>query len=320
MADFDLAIIGGGINGTGLARDAAGRGVRVLLVEMNDLASGTSSASSKLIHGGLRYLEHGAFRLVREALHEREVLLRMAPHVIRPLRFMLPPMPGLRSPLLLRLGLFVYDMLGGRKLLPRHPHRRSHPSCGRPAAAAAVPLRLRIFRLPGRRFPAGGAQRARCRRARRRHPHPHAADARRAARRMGTGAQQPRPPRGRNRARAGQRRRSLDRRGGRHRDPAAAAGAGAPDQGQPHRGAAAFRARRRLSFAGRRPARGVRAAFRAGFHADRHHGRGFRRRSQFAGARSGRDPLSVRHGEPIFPRQGAARRIGLVVHRRARAL
>ena len=117
MADFDLAIIGGGINGTGLARDAAGRGLRVLLVEMNDLASGTSSASTKLIHGGLRYLEHGAFRLVREALDEREVLLRMAPHVIRPLRFMLP-LPGMRSPLLLRFGLFIYDMLGGRKLLP----------------------------------------------------------------------------------------------------------------------------------------------------------------------------------------------------------
>jgi glycerol-3-phosphate dehydrogenase len=117
MADFDLAIIGGGINGAGLARDAAGRGLRVLLVEMNDLASGTSSASTKLIHGGLRYLEHGAFRLVREALAEREVLLRMAPHLIRPLRFMLP-LPGKRSPILLRLGLFIYDHLGGRKLLP----------------------------------------------------------------------------------------------------------------------------------------------------------------------------------------------------------
>ena len=118
MAEYDLAIIGGGINGAGLARDAAGRGLRVLLVEQNDLASGTSSASTKLIHGGLRYLEHGAFRLVREALHEREVLLRMAPHVIRPLRFMLPPLPGLRSALRLRLGLFIYDRLGGRKLLP----------------------------------------------------------------------------------------------------------------------------------------------------------------------------------------------------------
>ncbi len=118
MADFDLAIIGGGINGTGLARDAAGRGLRVLLVEMNDLASGTSSASSKLIHGGLRYLERGAFRLVREALSEREVLLRMAPHVIRPMRFMLPPLSGLRMPLKLRFGLFLYDLLGARKLLP----------------------------------------------------------------------------------------------------------------------------------------------------------------------------------------------------------
>ena len=118
MADFDLAIIGGGINGTGLARDAAGRGLRVLLVEMNDLSSGTSSASSKLIHGGLRYLERRAFRLVREALREREVLLRMAPHVIRPMRFMLPPLPEMRSPLLLRFGLWLYDLLGARKLLP----------------------------------------------------------------------------------------------------------------------------------------------------------------------------------------------------------
>ena len=118
MADFDLAIIGGGINGTAIARDAAGRGQRVLLVEQDDLASGTSSASSKLIHGGLRYLEHGAFRLVREALAEREVLLRMAPHIIRPMRFMLPPAKRRRSPLLLRLGLFIYDRLAGRKLLP----------------------------------------------------------------------------------------------------------------------------------------------------------------------------------------------------------
>lgn len=118
MADYDLAIIGGGINGTGLARDAAGRGLRVLLVETNDLASGTSSASSKLIHGGLRYLEHGALRLVREALGEREVLLRMAPHLIYPMRFVLPPMPGLRAPLKLRFGLWLYDWLGARKLLP----------------------------------------------------------------------------------------------------------------------------------------------------------------------------------------------------------
>jgi glycerol-3-phosphate dehydrogenase len=118
MPDYDLAIIGGGINGTGIARDAAGRGLRVLLVEMNDLGSGTSSASSKLIHGGLRYLQYGAFRLVHEALSEREVLLRTAPHLIRPTRFLLPPaLVGGHSPLLLRLGLFVYDWLGPRKFL-----------------------------------------------------------------------------------------------------------------------------------------------------------------------------------------------------------
>ena len=118
MADFDLAIVGGGINGAGIARDAAGRGLRVLLVEQGDLACGTSSASTKLIHGGLRYLEHGWFRLVREALIEREVMLRMAPHLIRPMRFVLPPAPGLRSPWLLRAGLFIYDHLGGREILP----------------------------------------------------------------------------------------------------------------------------------------------------------------------------------------------------------
>jgi glycerol-3-phosphate dehydrogenase len=117
MADYDLAIIGGGINGAGIARDAAGRGLRVLLLEQDDLASGTSSASTKLIHGGLRYLEHFAFRLVREALSEREVLLRTAPHLIRPMRFVMPASPGPRSPLLLRLGLFLYDWLGARKLL-----------------------------------------------------------------------------------------------------------------------------------------------------------------------------------------------------------
>ncbi len=118
MADFDLAIIGGGINGAGIARDAAGRGLSVLLVEQNDLASGTSSKSTKLIHGGLRYLEFYAFRLVREALIEREVLIRMAPHLTRPLRFVLPHHAGLRPAWMLRLGLFMYDHLGGRKILP----------------------------------------------------------------------------------------------------------------------------------------------------------------------------------------------------------
>jgi glycerol-3-phosphate dehydrogenase len=115
---FDLAVIGGGVNGCGIARDAAGRGLSVLLVEQGDLACGTSSASTKLIHGGLRYLEHYAFRLVRESLAEREVLLRAAPHIIRPLRFVLPHHAGLRPRWLIRLGLFLYDHLGGRRILP----------------------------------------------------------------------------------------------------------------------------------------------------------------------------------------------------------
>ena len=115
---FDLAIIGGGINGAGIARDAAGRGLSVVLFEKGDLASGTSSASTKLIHGGLRYLEHYAFRLVREALAEREVLWGIAPHIIWPLRFVLPHHPGLRPAWMLRLGLFLYDHMGGRRLLP----------------------------------------------------------------------------------------------------------------------------------------------------------------------------------------------------------
>jgi len=115
---YDILVIGGGINGTGIARDAAGRGFRVLLAEQGDLAQHTSSASTKLIHGGLRYLEHFAFRLVRESLQEREVLLRSAPHIIWPMRFVLPHHSGLRPKWLLRLGLFLYDHLGGRTLLP----------------------------------------------------------------------------------------------------------------------------------------------------------------------------------------------------------
>src|ERR1700732_5354458 len=115
---FDLAIIGGGVNGCGIARDATGRGNTVFLCEMNDLASGTSSWSTKLVHGGLRYLEYYEFHLVREALIEREILWRIAPHIIRPLRFLLPPHEGLRPAWLLRLGLFLYDHIGGRRLLP----------------------------------------------------------------------------------------------------------------------------------------------------------------------------------------------------------
>jgi len=115
---YDVAVIGGGINGVGIAADAAGRGLSVFLCERDDLASHTSSASSKLIHGGLRYLEHYEFRLVREALAEREVLLAKAPHIVKPMRFVLPHRPHLRPAWMIRAGLFLYDNLGMRKKLP----------------------------------------------------------------------------------------------------------------------------------------------------------------------------------------------------------
>ncbi|HWT13930.1 MAG TPA: glycerol-3-phosphate dehydrogenase [Allosphingosinicella sp.] len=135
MDCFDLLVIGGGINGTAIARDAARRGLTVLLVEKDDLAAHTSSASSKLIHGGLRYLERHDFRLVRESLREREILLRTAPHIVRPLRFVLPDAPGGRPTWLLRAGLILYDLLAGRSSLPRS-HR-----IGRDEAAIGAPLR-----------------------------------------------------------------------------------------------------------------------------------------------------------------------------------
>ena len=115
---FDLVVIGGGINGVGIARDAAGRGLSVLLCEQDDLASGTSSASTKLIHGGLRYLEYREFNLVRKALAEREILLAAAPHIVRPLRFVMPHVPGLRPAWMIRAALFLYDHLGRREPLP----------------------------------------------------------------------------------------------------------------------------------------------------------------------------------------------------------
>jgi glycerol-3-phosphate dehydrogenase len=114
---YDLLVIGGGINGAGIAADASARGLSVLLAEAQDLGGATSSASSKLIHGGLRYLEHFEFRLVREALAEREILLAKAPHIIWPLRFVLPQVPGMRSSLMMRAGLFLYDHLATRKTL-----------------------------------------------------------------------------------------------------------------------------------------------------------------------------------------------------------
>jgi glycerol-3-phosphate dehydrogenase len=136
---YDLLIIGGGINGCGIARDAAGRGLKVYLCEMHDLASGTSSWSTKLIHGGLRYLEYYEFRLVREALIEREVLWGIAPHIVHPLRFVLPHHKGLRPAWLLRLGLFLYDHIGGRKRLP------ATTSLNLATDAAGAPLKPNLF-------------------------------------------------------------------------------------------------------------------------------------------------------------------------------
>ncbi len=138
----DILVVGGGINGVGIARDAVGRGYSVVLCERDDLGSATSSASSKLIHGGLRYLEQYEFRLVREALIEREVLLRAAPHIIWPLRFILPHDRTMRPAWLVRLGLFLYDHLGGRKLLPRS---RGLDLAAHPAGAKLKPAYRKAF-------------------------------------------------------------------------------------------------------------------------------------------------------------------------------
>jgi glycerol-3-phosphate dehydrogenase len=120
--DHDVIVIGGGINGVCIARDASGRGLSTLLLEMNDLASATSSESTKLIHGGLRYLEYYDFKLVAESLRERERMLSIAPHIVRPLQFILPHEPHLRPAWMIRIGLFLYDHLGGRTILPKSRH------------------------------------------------------------------------------------------------------------------------------------------------------------------------------------------------------
>ena len=137
MERYDLLIVGGGINGAAIARDAAIRGAKVLLVEKDDLAAHTSSASSKLIHGGLRYLEYGEFRLVRESLEEREILLRTAPHVVRPLRFVLPDAKRIHPHWMVRTGLYIYDLFSIRGSLPRS--RR----LGRREGALLAPLKER---------------------------------------------------------------------------------------------------------------------------------------------------------------------------------
>jgi glycerol-3-phosphate dehydrogenase len=143
MEQVDLLVIGGGVNGAGIARDAAGRGLSVLLAERGDLGGATSSASSKLVHGGLRYLEQYEFRLVREALAEREVLLRLAPHIVWPMRFVLPHVPQMRPRWMLRAGLFLYDHLARRVTLPASEaldlrHRPGGHPWGAPLNGAAA--------------------------------------------------------------------------------------------------------------------------------------------------------------------------------------
>ena len=145
-ARCDLLVVGGGINGTGIARDAAGRGLSVLLCEQDDLAAHTSSASTKLIHGGLRYLEEFHFALVRKALREREVLLAAAPHIMRPLHFVMPHAAHLRPAWMIRAGLFLYDHLAKRAHLAAsasdrsaHAHRRRSRSSPATAAASSTP-------------------------------------------------------------------------------------------------------------------------------------------------------------------------------------
>ena len=166
-------MIGGGVNGAGIARDAAGRGLKVLLCEKGDLGEGTSSRSGKLIHGGLRYLEHYEFRLVREALIEREVLLAAAPHIIWPMRFVLPHAPEQRPAWVIRLGLFLYDHLGGRaRLAPSRSLDLRHSPEGQ-AIRSAFTRAFRVFRLLGRRRAPRGPERARREGARRHGTDPH---------------------------------------------------------------------------------------------------------------------------------------------------
>ena len=172
--EVDLLIVGGGIHGAGIARDAAGRGLSVLLVEQGDLAGATSSASSKLAHGGLRYLELGDFRLVREALRERETLMRIAPHLVWPLPFFLPRSPATRPGWQIRAGLLLYDWLSRAKPPSAQPDSGFVRHSGGRASQAAVSNRLLLLRRLGGRCAAGRCQRHGCSAARRHGDDAHA--------------------------------------------------------------------------------------------------------------------------------------------------
>ena len=291
---------------------------------MNDLASGTSSGSTKLIHGGLRYLEHYEFRLVREALMEREVLWKSAPHIIWPLRFVLPYAKGLRPAWLIRLGLFLYDHLGGRKLLPATRTLDLTQRSGGQAAEAAVPQGFRIFRLLGERCPAGRAERPRRGRARRRDPHPR--EGRRGAPRgRPLGDRRRGPARGARRrgegAAGGQRRRPVGRRrAGRRGRPERRAQCPARP-GQPHRRAEDVRRSARLFLPERRRPHHLRHSLRGRLHADRHDRPGLCGRSaaEPPSARP-RSTISAARRASISPSRCGRERHRLDLFRRAPAL
>ncbi len=321
---YDLAIIGGGINGCGIARDAAGRGYSVFLCEMSDLASGTSSRSTKLIHGGLRYLEQLDFRLVREALTEREVLWRIAPHIVRPMRFVLPYRAGLRPAWMLRLGLFLYDHLGGRKRLPgTRVLDLATDAAGRPlqpgtfttafeysdcwvddarlvvlnardAADRGAVIRTRTKVVSAERRPDGWRAGAR--------------GCRDGAKRNNRGAY------------ARQCRRAVGRGGAAHARRRHGAGACAPRGGLAHRHAQALRPRPRLHLPERRRPRGVRHPLRAGPDADRHDRARLRRRSRSDRRHNRRGRLSVRRGQCRVRALNHAGGRGLDLFRRAPAV
>ncbi len=301
-APLDLFVVGGGINGAGIACDAVGRALTVGLCEMNDFASATSSASTKLIHGGLRYLEQYEFRLVREALQEREVLLAKAPHLSRPLRFVLPHEPHLRPRWMLRIGLFLYDHLDWHMTLPKSiavdlPQSRFgaglKPSFKKGFVysdawvddARLVICNVKSARQMGARIYA----RHRC------------VSARRSENGRLWDIELAGPDGARvasARARPGQRHRTLGEALPRRADPHQDDQARAADQGQPHHRAAPARGRPRLHPAEQRPPHRLHHPLRARLLLHRHHrhpGRGGRD----AGLHARGDRLSVRDRQPL---------------------
>ena len=322
-SEYDLAIIGGGINGCGIARDAAGRGWRVFLCERADLASGTSSASTKLIHGGLRYLEHYEFRLVREALMEREVLWGIAPHIIWPLRFVLPH-HRTAAPRLAAAVRSVHLRPSRRPETPAaDPHRAAERRPRRRDAETRIHPRLRILRLLGGGFAPGGAERPRRGRTRGDDRDPHRlrlGGTRRGPMERRVARRGHRPASDHPRQGAGQRRRPLGRRGGRFGVRAERSGGGPAGPGQPYRGAAAVRSRLLLYLPEcRRPHR-LRYPLRTRLHADRNHRPGLHRRPRRCPGERGGDRLSVPIRQRLSAQGGHARHGGVVVCRRPPAV